>query len=195
MRRSQSKKLSNMKLTHQRMTNRYNNTPEAILDWLEEQLENRGIDAVVYTRYILSLLQEDDGNEFDDDNGNSGISSVTTDSNTGSGTGFKFCCQHHLIRRQMSHNSCVKENIKPVTTTKWKHKRYLKTNNNNCGNIVGSGEHSCHCCGNDYCSTFNNMNTDEERKLAVVQCLKSASEQVIQVLFISSFGLIIQLFV
>lgn len=30
--------------------------PSAVSDWLEEQLEARGIDAVVYTRYILSLL-------------------------------------------------------------------------------------------------------------------------------------------
>lgn len=172
-----------MKLTHQRMTNRYNNTPESILDWLEEQLENRGIDAVVYTRYILSLLQEDDS-EFDEDNGNSAITAVTTDGSTGIGSsiGFKFCCEHQLIRKQTHNNSCVKENIKPVTTTKWKHKRYLKANpshNNNCGTIVGSGVHSCHCCGNDYCSAFSNANTDEERKLAVVECLKSASEQVI----------------
>lgn len=30
--------------------------PSAVSDWLEEQLEARGIDAVVYTRYVLSLL-------------------------------------------------------------------------------------------------------------------------------------------
>lgn len=30
--------------------------PSLVSDWLEEQLEARGIDAVVYTRYILSLL-------------------------------------------------------------------------------------------------------------------------------------------
>lgn len=33
--------------------------PSAVSDWLEEQLEARGIDAVVYTRYILSLLYRD----------------------------------------------------------------------------------------------------------------------------------------
>lgn len=33
--------------------------PSAISDWLEEQLESRGIDAVVYTRYVLSLLHRD----------------------------------------------------------------------------------------------------------------------------------------
>ncbi|XP_044258861.1 uncharacterized protein LOC123007557 [Tribolium madens] len=33
--------------------------PSAVSDWLEEQLEARGIDAVVYTRYILSLLHSD----------------------------------------------------------------------------------------------------------------------------------------
>lgn len=33
--------------------------PSAVSDWLEEQLEARGIDSVVYTRYILSLLHED----------------------------------------------------------------------------------------------------------------------------------------
>ncbi|XP_018327290.1 uncharacterized protein LOC108738385 isoform X2 [Agrilus planipennis] len=33
--------------------------PSEISDWLEEQLEARGIDAVVYTRYILSLLHRD----------------------------------------------------------------------------------------------------------------------------------------
>ncbi|XP_068081649.1 uncharacterized protein [Anabrus simplex] len=33
--------------------------PSAVQDWLDEQLEARGIDAVVYTRYILSLLQRD----------------------------------------------------------------------------------------------------------------------------------------
>lgn len=30
--------------------------PSAVSDWLEEQLEVRGIDALVYTRYVLSLL-------------------------------------------------------------------------------------------------------------------------------------------
>lgn len=30
--------------------------PSVVSEWLEEQLEARGIDAVVYTRYILSLL-------------------------------------------------------------------------------------------------------------------------------------------
>ncbi|KAG5861711.1 hypothetical protein JTB14_036155 [Gonioctena quinquepunctata] len=30
--------------------------PSAVSNWLEEQLEARGIDAVVYTRYVLSLL-------------------------------------------------------------------------------------------------------------------------------------------
>lgn len=33
--------------------------PSAVSNWLEEQLEARGIDAVVYTRYILSLLHSD----------------------------------------------------------------------------------------------------------------------------------------
>lgn len=33
--------------------------PTAVSDWLEEQLEARGIDAVVYTRYVLSLLYRD----------------------------------------------------------------------------------------------------------------------------------------
>lgn len=30
--------------------------PSAVSNWLDEQLEARGIDAVVYTRYVLSLL-------------------------------------------------------------------------------------------------------------------------------------------
>lgn len=33
--------------------------PSAVSDWLEEQLEARGIDAVVYTRYVLSLFYRD----------------------------------------------------------------------------------------------------------------------------------------
>ena len=33
--------------------------PSAVQDWLDEQLEARGIDAVVYTRYVVSLLQRD----------------------------------------------------------------------------------------------------------------------------------------
>lgn len=33
--------------------------PSTVQDWLDEQLEARGIDAVVYTRYIFSLLQRD----------------------------------------------------------------------------------------------------------------------------------------
>ncbi|XP_071055743.1 uncharacterized protein [Onthophagus taurus] len=33
--------------------------PTAVSDWLEEQLEARGIDAVVYTRYVLSILYRD----------------------------------------------------------------------------------------------------------------------------------------
>lgn len=33
--------------------------PSAVSDWLEEQLDARGIDAVVYTRYVLSLLHRD----------------------------------------------------------------------------------------------------------------------------------------
>ncbi|KAB0800769.1 hypothetical protein PPYR_06508 [Photinus pyralis] len=33
--------------------------PSEISDWLEEQLEARGIDAVIYTRYVISLLNRD----------------------------------------------------------------------------------------------------------------------------------------
>lgn len=33
--------------------------PRDVEDWLEGELEARGIDAVVYTRYILSLMQQD----------------------------------------------------------------------------------------------------------------------------------------
>ncbi|XP_063231795.1 uncharacterized protein LOC134536133 isoform X2 [Bacillus rossius redtenbacheri] len=40
--------------------------PSAVQDWLDEQLEARGIDAVVYTRYILSLLQRDTLDLLDD---------------------------------------------------------------------------------------------------------------------------------
>ena len=34
-------------------------TPSAVSDWLEDQLEARGIDSLVYTRYILSLFHWD----------------------------------------------------------------------------------------------------------------------------------------
>ncbi|XP_069704966.1 uncharacterized protein [Periplaneta americana] len=40
--------------------------PSAVQDWLDEQLEARGIDAVVYTRYVLSLLQRDTLDSPDD---------------------------------------------------------------------------------------------------------------------------------
>lgn len=33
--------------------------PQGVCDWLEQELESRGIDAVVYTRYVLSLLRKD----------------------------------------------------------------------------------------------------------------------------------------
>lgn len=33
--------------------------PSAVQHWLEEQLEARGIDAAIYSRYILSLLRHD----------------------------------------------------------------------------------------------------------------------------------------
>lgn len=33
--------------------------PEGVCEWLEQELESRGIDAVVYTRYVLSLLRKD----------------------------------------------------------------------------------------------------------------------------------------
>uniref|UniRef100_T1IIT0 C3H1-type domain-containing protein n=1 Tax=Strigamia maritima TaxID=126957 RepID=T1IIT0_STRMM len=33
--------------------------PASVQDWLDHELEVRGIDAVVYTRYILSILQQD----------------------------------------------------------------------------------------------------------------------------------------
>lgn len=33
--------------------------PRDVEDWLEEQLKARGLDAVVYSRYILSLLQQE----------------------------------------------------------------------------------------------------------------------------------------
>ena len=33
--------------------------PASIKTWLGQQLELRGIDAVIYTRYILSILQQD----------------------------------------------------------------------------------------------------------------------------------------
>lgn len=34
--------------------------PDGVCEWLERELESRGIDAVVYTRYVLSLLRRDD---------------------------------------------------------------------------------------------------------------------------------------
>lgn len=33
--------------------------PDGVCEWLERELESRGIDAVVYTRYVLSLLRRD----------------------------------------------------------------------------------------------------------------------------------------
>ena len=33
--------------------------PASVHSWLDHELEQRGIDAVIYTRYILSLLQQD----------------------------------------------------------------------------------------------------------------------------------------
>lgn len=33
--------------------------PDGICEWLEHELESRGIDAVVYTRYVLSLLRRE----------------------------------------------------------------------------------------------------------------------------------------
>jgi len=152
-----------MKLTHHRMTGRYDNTPESVLDWLEEQLECRGIDALVYTRYILSLLQEYDTDEDEE----------TLPSKPGRDLRF-FCCER-FVRRLNCHNSmcCARDNLKPVTTNKWKHKRYLKQTSNKTS--VGVSQD---CWPHyDYCA-HNSLNSDRERKLAVVQCLKSASEQV-----------------
>lgn len=36
-----------------------NSPPSSLQDWLDEKLERRGIDAVIYTRYILSILLQD----------------------------------------------------------------------------------------------------------------------------------------
>ncbi|CAG2107167.1 unnamed protein product [Medioppia subpectinata] len=163
MRRSQSnrKLQSNMKLTHQR-TSRYDNAPESLTDWLEEQLDSRGIDAVVYTRYILSLLLEDSSDSDDDIGGGGGLSSVSASD----------------INRCSCKQTCAKDNIRPVTSTKWKHKRYLKQIQSNNG-----VNNSCVNAGTDwlshseYCLHSCPMNGDEERRLAVVECLKSASEQ------------------
>ncbi|KAJ9593238.1 hypothetical protein L9F63_015211 [Diploptera punctata] len=41
--------------------------PAAVQDWLDEQLEARGIDAIVYTHYILSLLLQRDSLDLPDD--------------------------------------------------------------------------------------------------------------------------------
>ncbi|KAG1657349.1 hypothetical protein GQR58_023406 [Nymphon striatum] len=38
---------------------RLNSPPTSLQDWLDEELERRGIDAVIYTRYILSILLQD----------------------------------------------------------------------------------------------------------------------------------------
>lgn len=41
--------------------------PRDVEDWLEEQLKARGLDAVMYSQYIVNLLQQDywnDPNEY-----------------------------------------------------------------------------------------------------------------------------------
>ena len=70
-----------------------------------------------------------------------------------------FCCD-----RAVQRHSGLKENLKHVTTNKWKHRRYRTT----CPDIGQD------CWPHYQCSPIN---SDQERKLAVVQCLKSASEQ------------------
>jgi len=35
-------------------------TPDSIHQWLQSELDSRGIDSTVYTRYVLSILQEDE---------------------------------------------------------------------------------------------------------------------------------------
>ena len=39
----------------------------SLQSWLGQELENRGIDAVVYTRHILSILQQDSLDAPDED--------------------------------------------------------------------------------------------------------------------------------
>ena len=144
------------------------NAPVAILDWIEEELENRGIDAVVYTKYILSLLQDED-----DDNGD-------PKENVNNFASKKLCEYHSKIKNR----SALKENNKP--SGKRRHKRYANINNSN----ILPDEKESDCC---HCFNVDGKPFNENKKLAVIEVLRSATEQVI--IFIIKFNLLICVFV
>lgn len=127
--------------------------PDAIQDWLEVELESRGIDAIVYARYILSvLLDEDDGIENNaalNNNVTSNGPNEYQNNNNGSNKYSSSNGKTQLLKKQKN---------------KVLHKRYQ-----NCGR-----EES----GADSWDFDNGFTNDQERKSAVIACLKSASEQV-----------------
>ncbi|RWS11438.1 uncharacterized protein B4U79_18047 [Dinothrombium tinctorium] len=129
--------------------------PSSLQDWLEEELESRGIDGVVYTRYILSLLQDDE-NEETDGTINSNISGSSIEANPN----YVNCCLHHNKKQ----HKCP--------SNKWIHRRYQQSNNLSSWDKNQSLKW-CECAYDD-CSRL--MNIDQKRSV-VVECLKSASEQ------------------
>ncbi|RWS30326.1 uncharacterized protein B4U80_13625 [Leptotrombidium deliense] len=129
--------------------------PSSLQDWLEEELENRGIDGVVYTRYILSLLQDDESN--DEVTVNSGLCGSTLEENPN----FINCCVHHNKRQHKCHSN------------KWVHRRYQQSSSVN-GSWQKNKMLKCCECVYDECSRLTNI---DQKRSVVVECLKSASEQ------------------
>lgn len=85
--------------------------PSAVQNWLEEQLEARGIDAAIYSRYILSLLRPDtldhpDSFDLSTNNKNCGIESLVDE----------LCAKLKEIQGEAEGQKDVNSSIKTVST-------------------------------------------------------------------------------
>jgi hypothetical protein len=135
------------------------NTPAALLVWLKEELNSRGIDGAIYNRYILSVLQDE---EEEDEQ----LIGIGVKREKGSGC----CCLFETPFK--SHHQCARENIK--SSGKWLPKRARTNNGNSVGNVVALAHQCGHCCN----EMGYQINSNEGKKLAVIEILKGASEQV-----------------
>lgn len=167
-----------------------------LLHWLECELENRGIDPMVYGRYVLSLLQYNSDQSGGDCEVDSGYGSITAkrnvsrplSSSSSATVPSRYCEAHHRLYppfNQTSYRS--KENTqKAPSTTKWMHRRYLRNNSPNSkhgSSSDDSGElrtnfeeednfdRNCPEC-------VRNRGPGDQRKQSVLDCLKNATDQV-----------------
>ena len=180
-----------------------NDDENQLLQWLENELEYRGIDPIVYGRYVLSLLQFNTEDVADSEvdsecdsitanttkrnrvlSSNSGAQSQSTSSNS-TNLG-RYCEFHHKMFGGLHCKTALRSNDntqKAPSTTKWMHRKYLQIPpNSKYGSSSDDGneyrtiddelfDRNCPDC-------VRNKSSVDQRKHAVLECLKTATDQV-----------------